>query len=159
VATGEFELSSGATARRGRRHGGGRLSSSSARGRQCTKGAAWRRPLSSSSGRGQRHGGDRRCGWWWSRRSLSSKFCLGAATYGESVALGRIDPDPGFRVAGKIEVLRKIMFVESGLRIEPFGSLYHLIPMEAVENLSQTGLHSCGLIFLSSQVSEAHLTI
>jgi hypothetical protein len=90
---------------------------------------------------------------------LSSKFCLGAATYGESVALGRIDPDPGFRVAGKIEVLRKIMFVESGLRIEPFGSLYHLIPMEAVENLSQTGLHSCGLIFLSSQVSEAHLTI
>jgi hypothetical protein len=56
------------------------------------------------------------------------------------VALRRIDPDPEFRFAAKIEVLRRrIVFVKSGLRIEPFWSLYHLIPIKTVENLSQTG--------------------
>jgi hypothetical protein len=43
----------------------------------------------------------------------------GAATSGESVALRRIDPDSRFRVGSKIELLRRIVFVESGLR---FGS-------------------------------------
>jgi hypothetical protein len=61
----------------------------------------------------------------------------GAATSRESIALRRIDPDPGFPVVGKIEVLRrKIMFVKSGLRIRLFGSLYRSIPIETVENPS-----------------------
>jgi hypothetical protein len=65
---------------------------------------------------------------------------LGAATSVDSVALRRIDPDPEFRFAAKIEVLRRrIVFVKNGLRIEPFRSLYNLIPIKTVENLFQTG--------------------
>jgi hypothetical protein len=47
---------------------------------------------------------------------------LRVANSRESVVLGRIDSDPEFRVAGKIEVLRRIVFVKSGLRIKWCGS-------------------------------------
>jgi hypothetical protein len=121
VATDEFELNSGATTHRGRRHGSDRLSLSSARGRRRTKGAVWRWPVSSSSGRGQRYGDDRRCGWLWSHRSSNSKPSLGAATSREFMVLGRINPDPEFCVTGKIEALRRIIFVKNGLRIKCLG--------------------------------------
>jgi hypothetical protein len=70
---------------------------------------------------GQRYGDDRRCGWLWSHRSSNSKPSLGAATSREFMVLGRINPDPEFCVTGKIEALRRIIFVKNGLRIKCLG--------------------------------------
>jgi hypothetical protein len=54
------------------------------------------------------------------------------------MTLRRIDPDPEFRFAAKIEVLRRrIVFVKSGLRIEP--EPLSLNSNKTVENLFQTG--------------------
>jgi hypothetical protein len=50
---------------------------------------------------------------------------LGAAASREFVALRR--PGLGFHATCKIEVLRRIVFMESWLRIVPLGRLYCLI--------------------------------
>jgi hypothetical protein len=124
VATDEFELSSGAAVHGGRWHGSGRLSLSSVAHEGSNMVATGEFKLGSGVAvrRERQHGGDHRCGWWWSHLSLSSKLSSGVANSGESVVLERIDSDPEFRVAGKIEVLRRIVFVKSGLRIKSCGS-------------------------------------